>query len=434
MPRQVLLASIVCLTLSACGRSAAVPDRQPAAPKQAADATTTAATVLADDFVVSKPLQHGNLTIFPVLSKSTRDQDRFITLDEGLKAGTVQILEMGARPNAVPALVEASQTAANEQIAANETAENEAVVEQVAALPAAEQGESLFGLLNDVNRLAVINRSEKPLYLMPGQIIVGGSQDRTIGDELVIAATGEPVPIDVYCVEHGRWGARDPVFSMDLFDDVAGESVDAEALASEANTGKFVLHPGNLGKSGRLAVQAGEGQQKVWDEVAKANGASGVNWSSGAFTANYIDAEVLKRLKPYQEGLSDAVSKQDRVVGVVVAINGKIETVDVFESTPLFLKLWPQLLKSYALDALHVDEATDAKKIVSPSDAEAFLVSVLQDQNTQSGKTAAGLVVSRHETLDRISFSAGAMGGMGGGMRISVGEPAGPVHAAGYAK
>src|SRR5262249_37671653 len=62
---------------------------------------------------------------------------------------------------------------------------------------------------NEVNQLVVVNHSNKALYLMPGEIIIGGSQDRTIGQELVIAPDNKPVAIDVFCVEHGRWGGRD---------------------------------------------------------------------------------------------------------------------------------------------------------------------------------------------------------------------------------
>jgi hypothetical protein len=38
---------------------------------------------------------------------------------------------------------------------------------------------------------------------------------------------------------------------------------------------------------------------------------------------------------------------------LVVAVNGKVESLDVFQSTPQFRNLWPKLLKSYALDAAH---------------------------------------------------------------------------------
>jgi hypothetical protein len=203
--------------------------------------------------------------------------------------------------------------------------------------------------------------------------------------------------------------------------------LDDKDLAAEANEGKFVAKAGTLSKSSRLAVQGAVGQQKVWDEVEKANQASGLNWSSAAFTANYFDPVIVERLTPYIDALNRAVSDEERVVGVVVAINGKIETVDVFESTPLFRKLWPQVLKSFALDALHVNDADNAKKASTLREAEEFLASVLHDQDGGERKTDGGLVVSRRETNDAVSFSAGGMGMMGGSM-------GGPIHSSGYSK
>src|SRR5205807_5295200 len=47
------------------------------------------------DYVIGEPLRYENLTIFPVASATPRTDDRFVTLDEGLKAGTVEIRERG---------------------------------------------------------------------------------------------------------------------------------------------------------------------------------------------------------------------------------------------------------------------------------------------------------------------------------------------------
>ena len=84
---------------------------------------------------------------------------------------------------------------------------------------------------NEVNRLLVVNDSDKPLYLMPGEMIVGGSQDRAIGEEMTIAPTGKPVPIDVFCVEHGRWGIRDAGQATRVL-----ASLDPAATAAESNS------------------------------------------------------------------------------------------------------------------------------------------------------------------------------------------------------
>jgi hypothetical protein len=285
---------------------------------------------------------------------------------------------------------------------------------------------------NEVNRLVVVNRSDKPLYLMPGEVIVGGSQDRCIGQELIIAADGKPMPIDVYCVEHGRWGLRAAEHNLVVARAFVHDPEQARQLAAKANEGKFAASAGYLTKASRVATQAKEDQTAVWDTVAQANLASGVQAESGAFTANYVDADVLERLQPYIDALTRPVAGQARIVGVIVAINGKAESVDVFESTPLFAKLWPKLLRSYSLDALHVADAEEARQACSVADATAFLKDVLQAGVEKTDETEGGLVVTRRSSDSVMSFSAGdaspAAGGFGGG------GFGGGVHTAGFSK
>jgi hypothetical protein len=66
------------------------------------------------------------------------------------------------------------------------------------------------------------------------------------------------------------------------------------------------------------------------------------------------------------------VAESRNVIGVIVAVAGKPHSIDVFESTPLFQKLWPRLLKSYSLDALGQGEA-DADKTCDTAAAVDFL-------------------------------------------------------------
>ena len=133
--------------------------------------------------------------------------------------------------------------------------------------------------------------------------------------------------------------------------------------------------------------------RSLGDAVAEANAAAGVSSESGAFTANYVGAGNRQRLEPYLENLERRLAAEPNVIGVVVAINGKIEAVDVFESTPLFQKLWPKLLKSYALDAAVVPGATRHHRQTSVTAARRFLETAL----TATSKTslpAAGWLCS----------------------------------------
>jgi hypothetical protein len=321
---------------------------------------------------------------------------------------------------------------------------------------------------NDVNELMVVNRSEKPLYLMPGEVIVGGDQDRTIGEEIIILADGKPVPINVFCVEHGRWGGRSAAqyasivansLVADSWDEVAGPgsaapSVDLALVVEEttvaANSGKFIGSVGTLNKATRLAVQKGEGQSAVWDEVAVQNAKAGVQTDSGTFISNYSDAKSLERLEKYLKHFKQPIEEQENIVGVLVAVNGKVESMDVFESTPLFRKLWPKLLKSYALDAAGAADAEASQKKITRADAVAFFKDVAAAQAkpaenaTTDGSVAIGqgenervLLFSAHErrAVDAspsaaFDFEVDTNGGFAGGL----GGFGGAIHSSGFAK
>ena len=205
---------------------------------------------VAGGLIVGEPLAFANLTIFPILSEKPKQKDRFITLDEGLKAGTVEIRELGLAgqdsllPISSVISVDPIQSTPGEASASDP---GDPVVtplvgrppEQVTATDFIEEStestprepETAGAVMspldldvtqqqvagNDdpfaggpsVNELLVHNRSDKPLYLMPGEILLGGQQDRTIGEEIVIQPGPEPVKVAVFCVEHGRWHGRD---------------------------------------------------------------------------------------------------------------------------------------------------------------------------------------------------------------------------------
>lgn len=222
----------------------------------------------------------------------------------------------------------------------------------------------------------------------------------------------------------------------------------ARDVTTQANSGKFVGSVGSLSKNVRVAVQGGEGQGKVWEEVSTENAKAGVQPQSGAFTANYADDEAVKRLEPYINKLQGPVAQNDNVVGVIVAVNGKIESMDVFESTPLFKKLWPKLLKSHALDAANATGAEVAGKACTRQDAVAFLTETAA-AGTSKTETKGDIAVSRRENERVLLFSAhswhevrnadsngadASAGGYGGVLGGFDGGGLGGVHAAAFAK
>lgn len=411
-------ASLV-FAVAACNR-AVPPDNSESANSSGATAGGGAVSQ-SGEFAVGTPIRHRNLTIFPVLSKTPRMDDRFVTLDEGLKAGTVEVREKGGAVR--PQLEGLTRGSTGE---AAEVVEYDVSISGRGIEPTLFNADDEFGEQAEVNRVTIVNRSDKPLYLMPGEVIVGGLQDRTIAEEMIIPPTDEPVNVDVYCVEQGRWNPQ-PHAAVAM---VIGGFIESEEAAEEADVkagrGEFFAVPGLLGKTSRVAAQSQEGQSSVWNQVARANSESGVHSESSAYTANFFDERVAKGLQEYIDVLGSDVAGQERVVGVVVAINGQVESAEVFESTPLFLKLWPRLLRSVALDASHQADEDENGKTATSENAAAFLASILEENKPVTDGRQRGLIVSKRDTEARISFSAqdASLPAMGGS----------PVHAAGFSK
>jgi hypothetical protein len=472
MRRFVILLFAACLAATGCSQSPTGDDLQSHQETQAELPKALANATAVGDFLIGEPIRYKNLTVFPVSSKVPRSDDRYITLEEGLKAGTVQVFEVGAgrgannrprlpqeldlpglpnmapepatEPPAAPSNRPAPPPADNDPFSAVPPSEPDEVPEQVqmGEEPDDQVSEDGDAAANDaavVNTLMVLNRSEKPLYLMPGEIIYGGQQDRAIAEEAIIMASDKPVPVKVFCVEAGRWhgkGEDEAVAELAPLVNSPGEQVDEHKLrqlAKEARKGKFVVQAGNLNSAGRMAIVEEKDQGEVWGSVGSTNAASSVVSQTSAFTANYISAEVSKQIQEYIEQLQSPVADQPQVVGVIVAINGKVEAVDVFQSTPLFRKLWPTILKSHALDAANAARQPDAEKLCTVGNAADFFQTAMQADVKKNAEGQGGLVVTKRDSQDVVSSAAfdkaapalmlDVRGGFGGA-----------VHASGFAK
>src|SRR5579885_1997341 len=127
-----------------------------------------------------------NLAVYPIFEPLGYVQDSaYITLDEGLKAGTVTVSEHGS---------------------------GSPIIRQRGSLPRTpnppEPASQEYQEGAEVNTLWLTNLSGKRLLLISGEMVRGGQQDRIIGKDTIIPSSKEPVDIGVFCVEHGRWSGK----------------------------------------------------------------------------------------------------------------------------------------------------------------------------------------------------------------------------------
>lgn len=293
------------------------------------------------EWSVLAPVNYKNLTIFPVHGPNLVGADDYITLDQGIKSGTVVIAEKGS----------AAVTARRGR---RPRRQNPAARRQQVAMNSGDENAS-------VNELALINRSGKKLMLLAGEVVVGGKQDRIVQDDLVIPPVSVPVSLNVFCVEHGRWSHRashtEPAGDGDATRQEA--SVMAPVVAPAATAHGFtslgaISHP-----KLRAAAQDKKEQGEVWKEVSANNDKLGTKTGTDTYQAVYASGKVAAQLEDYVKALEKEVLRPG-VVGVVVARNGQLVWADVFANSTVFARYWPKLLKSYAVDAVG-DYTSDAR-------------------------------------------------------------------------
>ncbi len=338
----------------------------------------------ASGYKVLEPIRHSNLTVFPVVALKSYPTTEFLTLDEGLRSGEVIVTEAG---------------------------EVQGLIRRHSVPYQPHDGAQ-------VNRLVLVNNSRRPLLLLAGEIVTGGKQDRVIGKDRIVPPESDPVDLNVFCVEPGRWVASSEHFGASGA--VYGSSASSYSVNGRASPppppppSTIMAQP-----SVRAKAMGDKDQNKVWEEVRKQNSASAETVEvAGAAptvavelsnTTSYAkvneNAEVKKRVdsvaKPIEQSYQSLIRQlRDRnAVGVVVAVNGRIIWADIFASTDLLQKYWPKLVRSYASEAV----VTRAKDLdVTTTRAQAFLENMEGRRETIESEPG----VYRHTEVNGDGFRA----------------------------
>ena len=189
-----------------------------------------------------------------------------------------------------------------------------------------------------VNELSIQNFSSQDVYVQAGDIVKGGQQDRMIGVDLIVPPRSGKLPISAFCVEHGRWSGR------------GSERAGVFSSSADAASTKEI----------KLAAKRSNSQGGVWESVTVAqdklsrNVGARVNSpvSASSLQLTVENGKVQGTADSYVKALAGILNGGDDVIGYVFAINGKVNSADVYGSNVLFTKLWPKLLKANAVEAI----------------------------------------------------------------------------------
>jgi hypothetical protein len=281
-----------------------------------------------NDYKLSGPYTHENLTVFLVHGQNSAGGESFLPLEEALARKVIVVHETG-----------------------------------------------------DVNELAVENVSrQEEVFIQAGDIVKGGQQDRMLAVDLIVPARSGRIPIDAFCVEHGRWEQR-------------GEEV-AQSFGASADMATREL---------RVAAKSARSQQQVWDKVEQeqmklsastsANVRASASQSSLQLTLE--NGKVRESAEQYVKKLSAVIEGKPDVVGYAFAVNGRFSSADVYSSAELFRKLWPRLLKAAAIEAVAEMPAYDKSVTASLDSIKTSLGDMEKGLESETENTARTTMLKR---------------------------------------
>ena len=284
--------------------------------------------------------------MFPVVSSSGYDTREFLTLEEGLSRGDVVVREQGA-----------------ETMIRNRDGVRPAV-------------QNYGG--PSVNQLVLVNRSKQPVILLAGELVSGGKQDRVIAKDRIVAPGAEPLPLDVFCVEHGRWSQG---ANFTAAKTIVHPSVREQAAMKQSQSDVWASVTAGSTAPRAAAAPAPQVSQDALNMAVEAEAPtqSYAKLYDSRRVAPAVDAmvgEVGRRFKRETAGL-----KGERVVGVVVAYGGEVAWSDIFASAELFELYWGKLLRSYAVEAV---ARPTLREVAAKDEAQEFLQRLNGREKTES--------------------------------------------------
>jgi hypothetical protein len=246
-----------------------------------------------DGYRLSEPVSHGNLAIY-FIHGASRGGPVPLTLEEALQHKTIVVRETG-----------------------------------------------------QVNELSIENTGDRDIFIQAGDIVKGGQQDRVLSVSRILPSHSGAIPISSFCVEAGRWSARGSEDSRTF-----GDS--STALPSRA--ARLRIAESLAANKGAVA----SGQQEIWRNVAEIQTKLSSNLgvpvaaprSSTSLQLSLENERLASEQRAYIAALEPKGTASDDIVGFVFAINGRINSADIYPSNGLFRKMWPKLLRRSVTEAI----------------------------------------------------------------------------------
>jgi len=241
----------------------------------------------------------------------------------------------------------------------------------------------------NVGELSADNKSECFVFILSGDIVKGGRQDRTIAEDIILEPNTKNIPLKSFCVEQSRWSRR------------------GKESAVEFSSSKKMLSDKKL----KIAARAEREQHNVWEEVANfqmcasealaADVRSGMSKTSLQLTLE--NEKLQSAVREYVENLEPFFLENKNVLGFTFCVNGKISTADFFGNADLFEKLRSKLLESAANEAALQYQEKLEFAIPPQKEIDTFIADAENGEKTEN-KTGKNTLEKCYKTDKSVMF------------------------------
>ena len=197
-----------------------------------------------------------------------------------------------------------------------------------------------------VSRLLFKNESEDKVLLVDGDELIGAKQNRIINLTILVPAD-TVLEIPVSCVEAGRWSRRSDEFYSKK-----------RAMYSRARAAKMEQVSASMKRSGDRQSD----QSQVWSDISAHKDSLSVDSPTEAMS------DIYDELEPDLNRFKKAFKAQEDQVGLLVAVGGKVQGLELFDNSQTFSHYLERLVSSYALSSYA--DVGDVKVVEKPDVGE----------------------------------------------------------------
>ncbi|MFN3873110.1 MAG: ARPP-1 family domain-containing protein [Ignavibacterium sp.] len=230
-------------------------------------------------------------------------------------------------------------------------------------------------IAGSVNNLQLVNLSDKYIFFLDGDILVGAKQNRVLNTSVFVAPNSK-INLPVSCVEQGRWRSISEKFrSSDYISPDILRAKKLKAVTKNLKQGR-----------GHFADQG-----EVWDTV--------LNYSMNleAFSESSDLTEVMNKKRESLDSFIKQFPLNKSANGLAIFTDNSPLSIDLFNRTDIFQEYYPKRLRSAATEVFNLKEKENT---ITEAEAKFKTLNLFDQLETMESSLHNGVGVGTEKRWD----------------------------------